>query len=202
MAYSQAPVAEKERQTAGQAPFSRSARDRLDDRFDQRAGTASIHSIHSFGRKSDQLISARPPLGRRIVRGLTRFVVAVVIGVGGTLAWQSYGDVAREIAAARVPTLGWLLSYVPTKLPAVAVLPNPAQQLPAPGSEALRRSLELLALRQEQMAQNMAALQAVQEDIRQKMSFTPPSVAPTLIQPPAPLPQQKPAARALVPLAR
>jgi hypothetical protein len=201
MAYSQAHV-EKERYTAGHASPSRSARDRLDDRFDQRAGTASIHSIHSFGRKDDQAASTRPPLGRRMLRSLTRFVVAVVIGVGGTLAWQSYGDVAREMAATRAPALGWLLSYLPTKPPAIAVFSNPAQQLPAPGFDALRRSVELLALRQEQMAQNIAALQAVQEDVRQKMSFTPPSVATALIQPPASIPQQKPAARALVPLAR
>jgi hypothetical protein len=202
MAYSKAPVMEKERHTAGQASPSRSARNRVDDRFDQRVGTASIHSIHSFDRKGDQAAGARRPLGRRTLRSLTRFVVAVVIGVGGTLAWQSYGDVAREIAATKSPTLGWLLSYVPTKLPAVAVSSNPAAQLPAAGFDALRRSVELLALRQEQMAQNIAALQAVGEDIRQKMSFTPPSVATALTQPPAPIPQQKPAARALVPLGR
>jgi hypothetical protein len=202
MAYSQAPVVEKERRAAGQASPSRSARDRLDDRFDQRAGTASIHSIRSFGSKGDSAVNARPPLGRRLLRSVTRFVVAVVIGVGATLAWQTYGDVVREMAAARAPTLGWLLSYVPTKPPAVAVSSNPAQQIPASSLDALRRSVEVLALRQDQMAQNIAALQAVEEDIRQKMSFTPPSVATTLIQPPAPIPQQKPAGRALVPLAR
>jgi hypothetical protein len=202
MAYSRAHIAEKERQAAGQASPSRSARDRLDDRFEQRAGTASIHSIHSLGRNGDSAAGARPSFGRRLLRGVTRFVVAAAIGVGATLAWQSYGDMAREMVATRAPMLGWLLSYVPTKPPAVAVSSNPAQQLPAGGLDALRRSVELLALRQEQMAQNIAALQAVEEDIRQKMSFTPSSVGTTLIQPPAPLPQQKPAARALVPLGR
>ena len=154
MAYSQA---------AGQASPSRSARDRLDDRFDQRAGTASIHSINSFGRNGDSAVSARRPLGRKLLRSMTRFVVAVVIGVGATLAWQSYGDLARDMAAAKAPTLGWLLSYVPTKPPAVAVSFNPTQQLPAAGLDALRRSVELLALRQDQMAQNIAALQAVED---------------------------------------
>jgi len=200
MAYSQAHIADKERQMAGQASPSRSARDRLDGRFDQRAGTASIHSINSSGRRDDLAVSARPP--RRILRGLTRFVVAVVIGVGGTLAWQSYGDLARELAATRAPTLGWLLSYVPTNRPAVAVSRNPALQLPAPGLDALRRSVELLASRQEQMAQNIMTLQAVEEDIRQKMSFTPPSALTVPTQAPAPVMQQKPAARAPVPLPR
>src|SRR6185312_10351724 len=98
----------------------------LDDRFDQRARTASIHSIRSFGRKGDQPPSARSPLGRRIISRLTRFLIAVFIGVGGTLAWQSYGDVARQMAATRAPMLGWLLSYVPTKLPVLTASPIPA----------------------------------------------------------------------------
>src|SRR5438105_2804364 len=114
MAYPQGPLADKDRQTAGQASPSRSARDHLDDRFDQRNGapprTASIHSIRSFGRKGEQFAGARRPIGRRISRSFTRFVIAVIIGVSGTLAWQAYGDVAREMAAARAPALGWLLS--------------------------------------------------------------------------------------------
>src|SRR5690348_4426050 len=105
MAYSQAHIV-KERQAAGHALSSRSARDRLDDRVDQRAGTASIHSIHSPGRKGDYAASVRSRLGRRLFRSVTRFSVAVVIGVGATLAWQSYGDVAREMAVTRAPTLG------------------------------------------------------------------------------------------------
>jgi hypothetical protein len=38
----------------------------------------------------------------------------------------------------------------------------------------VRQGVELLAAKQEQMAQNIATLQAVGEDIRQKMSYTPP----------------------------
>ena len=190
MAYSH----EKQRQTAG--------RDHLNDRFDQgdgtRSRTASIHSIHAFGRKSDQPFGARPTLARRIFRTISRFVIAVLIGIGGTLAWQSYGDVAREMAATRAPTLGWLLSYLPTKSPVAAASPNSA----ASSLDALRRSVEQLAVRQDQMAQYVMALRAIEEDIRQKMAFTPPSVATVLTQPPASTVQQKPAARAPVPLAR
>jgi hypothetical protein len=50
----------------------------------------------------------------------------------------------------------------------------------------VRRSVEQLAAKQEQMAQNIAALQAVEEDIRQKMSSTPPA------QQAASIPQPKP----------
>jgi hypothetical protein len=191
MSYSQ--QRDKQRQTA----------DRLDDRFDQRdgtrSGTASIHSIHAFGRAGDQPVRARPTFARQIFRSVSRFVILVLIGVGGTLAWQSYGDVAREMAVTKAPTLGWLLSYLPTKPPAaVAASPDPA----ASSIEALRRSVEQLAVRQDQIAQYMMALRAIEEDIRQKMSFTPPSAPMALPPPPAPVVQQKPAARAPVPLAR
>jgi len=55
----------------------------------------------------------------------------------------------------------------------------------------VRRSVEQLAAKQEQMAQNIAALQAVEEDIRQKMSSTPPAPAqqaPSIPQPKPPQP--------------
>src|SRR5262249_32046990 len=107
MAHPHAHLAEKQRQTAGQAPPLESARDHVNDRLDQRDGarprTASVHSIHAFGRMGDQ--RARPTLARRILRTVGSFVNAVLIGVGGTLAWQSYGDVAKEMVAARAPTL-------------------------------------------------------------------------------------------------
>jgi hypothetical protein len=64
---------------------------------------------------------------------------------------------------------------------------GPAQQLAplASNLDVVRRSVEQLAAKQEQMAQNMATLQAVEEDIRQKMSSSP-------SQPAASIPQQKP----------
>jgi hypothetical protein len=208
MSYSQSTLAEKERRMAEQASSGRAARDHLHDRFDQRANmqpTASIHAIHSFGRKDDQVASSRPPLRRRIFRALIRFVVTILFGVGGTLAWQSYGDVATEMVAARAPALSGLLSVLPTKPPAVAAFASPAQQsgVSASSLDALRRSVEQLAARQEQMAQNVAMLRSVGEDIRQKMSFTPASVPAVLTQPAAaPAAPAKPAHRAPLSLMR
>jgi hypothetical protein len=54
----------------------------------------------------------------------------------------------------------------------------------------VRRSVEQLAARQEQMAQNIATLQAVADDIRQTMLTTPAS--PPSQQQAAPIPQRKP----------
>src|SRR5216683_1898192 len=131
----------------------------------------------------------RPSIGRRIFRTLTRFSIAVLIGAGATLGWQSYGDAAKEMLVARAPTLAWVLSVSTTKSPVVAATStDPMQQL-APlafNLDIVRRSVEQLAAKQEQMAQNIAALQAVEEDIRQKMSSPPPS------QQAAPIPQHKP----------
>ncbi len=189
MHYSQSPpLAEKtEWPTAG-------ARD-PDATPDQRIGIRpvkpSIHSPRSSSLRDDQVASDRPPVGRRIFRTLTRFSIAVLIGVGGTLAWQSYGDAARGMVIARAPTLAWLLSVSTTRSPAVAATsPDPVQQLGplASNLDVVRRSVEQLAAKQDQMAQNIATLQAVEEDIRQKMSYTPPSPS----QQAASIPQPKP----------
>ena len=138
----------------------------------------------------DRVVSGRPSVGRRIFRAFTRFFVAVLIGVGGTLAWQSRGDAVREMVVARAPTLAWLLS-VSTAAPTVAApSPDPVQLLAplASSLDALRRSVEQLAAKQDQMAQNIAKLQAVDEDIRQTMSS--PAQSPQATSIPQHKPQQ------------
>ncbi len=184
MHYSQnPPLAEKDWPTAG-------ARD-LDDISDQRIGVRPVKPSSPRPSRHDQVASDRPPVGRRIPRTLTRFLIAVLVGVGGTLAWQSYGDAAREMVVVRAPTLAWLLSVSTTKPPAVAATSaDPMQQLAplASNLDVVRRSVEQLAAKQDQIAQNIATLQGVQEDIRQKMSYAPPSPS----QQAASIPQPKP----------
>jgi hypothetical protein len=180
------PLTEKDWLTVG-------ARDQdaiSDQRIGMRPVKPSIHSPRSSSLKDDQVASDRPPVGRRIFRTLTRFSIAVLIGIGGTLAWQFYGDAAREMAVARAPTLAWLLSVSTTKPAVAATSPDPVQLLEplASNLDVVRRSVEQLAAKQDQMAQNIATLQAVEEDIRQKISSTPPSPS----QQAAPIPQPKP----------
>ena len=188
MQYSQSPplVAAEETSSVGRA------RD-LDDRSDQRIRTRpkgpTIHRLHSSMLMDNQAVSRRPSIARRIFRTLIRFFISVFIGVGATLACQSYSDAMREIVVGRVPTLAWLLSTSTTKSPAVPVTPPapmPKLESLASGLDDLRRSVEQLAAKQEQTVQNIAALQAIDEDIRQKMSSTPPS------QQAASIPQPKP----------
>jgi len=151
---------------------------------------------------SDHLASDGPSIGGRMFRALTRFFIAVLIGVGATLAWQSHGDEAKQIVRTWAPSLAWLLPASATTSPPDgpvsaqnAALPQsaPATQSTTPASgitagelvqqlepitrdlAVVRRSLEQLAAKQEQMAQNIATLQAAEQDIRQKMSSPPPS---------------------------
>lgn len=148
----------------------------------------SMHSSRSQGARDDHAATGRPPIGRRIVRTLTRFFIAVLIGVGATLAWQSYGDAARGTMAARTPLLAWLL---PVSEPQAAVAAaDPAQQLAplASNLESIRRSVEQLAAKQDQMVQNIVLLQATEEDIREKMAFA--SAAQQTAANPQPRPPQ------------
>jgi hypothetical protein len=129
-----------------------------------------------------------------VLRSLARFSIAVLIGVGATLAWQSYGDTAREMLSTQVPSLSWLSVSTTTPTPdAEGSAQKPAVSQSAPIAQtappaaaattseftqlepiahdlaAMRRSLEQLAAKQEQMAQNIAAMQAAEQDIRKKM---------------------------------
>ena len=130
MVYSQSPpLVEKEWLTAAVSPGGRAR----DARSDERIGIPnkrSIYSPHSSSFRDSQVASGRPSIGMRIFRTVTRFFIAVLIGVGATLAWQSHGDAAREMLLTRAPTLAWLLPVSTTKSPVVAATtPDLAQQL-------------------------------------------------------------------------
>jgi len=58
-----------------------------------------IDPPHAYRFGEGQLASARSSIGRRMFRALARFSIAVLIGVGGTLGWQSYGDAAKGDAS-------------------------------------------------------------------------------------------------------
>ena len=190
MLYSQSPPLADNDADPDESPRA-FARDQ-EPRFGRRAGPAPVYA-------------AAPPrksIGRRMFRAMARFVILISIGVGATLGWQAYGDMAKQMLAATVPEQAWLLSYLPgTKPPAaVAAAASPALQLEplAANLEMMRRSFEQLAVRQEQMARSIAALQATNEDIRQKVSSQPPAQAPANAMAAVP-PPPKPAAPKLQP---
>ena len=93
-------------------------------------------------------LDTRPSLGKRASRTLARLLITFCIGVAATLAWQSYGDAARQMIANSYPQLGWLA-------PQAAPLAQTAPNMVAPAAAAAL-SPELLQLKA--MAANLAAV--------------------------------------------
>ena len=136
----------------------------------------------SSGFKNAQFRSDRPSIGRRLTRSLVGFFLPVLIGVGGTLAWQYYGG---EMVRAWASSLGWLLPDAP---PGPAVTSAELQQQLKPMAidlalvrrteEQLAANQDQLARKQDQMAQAIATLQAAGQDLSQQISALVPPAAP------------------------
>src|SRR5260370_42668040 len=62
--------------------------------------------------KNDRFANEQPSFGKRTSRLLARFLITFYIGVAGTLAWQSYSDLARQMIARLSPQLGWLAPQI------------------------------------------------------------------------------------------
>lgn len=60
------------------------------------------------------------------MRAFFRFIMAICLGIAGTLAWQAFGDDARQLVAQQWPQLAWL---------APAPDPAPAAQANASAAE-------------------------------------------------------------------
>lgn len=159
--------------------------------------------------------SERRSIRRRPFRTFARYSVVFLIGILAALAFQSYGDKAMEMARTEVPSLAWLLPVSTAKPPAAASSPQLAQQLEAGlaqqlglGLAVVRRSVEQLtvkldqlAAKQEQMAKNIETMQAVEQEISQKLSSLPQSRAVAPRKPPQPTAQSSAAQSSPVSLA-
>ena len=141
------------------------------------------------GRRHDA--TRRPSIGTRILKSVVRFFAAVLMGIGLTLAWQSYGEQAKEFTTTLAPSLAWLLPAETAKTaPEVTTSSNLMQQMKliAVDVAIMRRNLGLLAASQEQfaakqdeMSRNIASLQEVEQETRAQ-AVAPP--APRVIHPP------------------
>jgi hypothetical protein len=219
----------------------------------QVGGPSVLASVRPADFRDDPFPGEKPSLSSRATRAVTRFLIAVCVGVAGSLAWQSYGGAAREMIANWVPQLAWISSRpvtnqtpspatpvgqtafspaIETSAPqpaaaqaasvaqaltdtppagaaqtatisqtateqtaaniaaptAPAALSSDQQQLEAMARDigALRQSVEQLVARQEQMARDMAKLQAV--EMSKHRIPAPPShpAAATARKPPTP----------------
>ena len=147
------------------------------DRVHWRSGT----SRRATGFKSDQFPSDRLSNSKRTKHSLARFALAVLIGVAAALAWQSYGGEAVKT---------WAPSLLPastTEPPAPAVTSAELQAQLKPAAldlaivkrsvEQLAANQDLLARKQDQIAQAIATLQAAEQELSQKISSQPTSGA-------------------------
>jgi len=183
------------------------------ERDDLRPGFTSYLDQEASERKAiyDRLVAIEDRMKRRGSRGFVRYLIAILIGVAATLAWQSYGDAIKQIIGARAPELGWspqakqmIASWTlgwtkppasPEKIAPEAVAPKapPAPSLdPAHVQQitqslaAERETLQELAGGQDSMARDIARLESAVAEILLKMPEPPP-------QPPA-APARKPPA--------
>ena len=132
----------------------------------------------------------KPSAASRMVRSVSRFFAAVLIGVALTLAGQSYGDQLSDMITAWAPSAAWLLpAQNPKKTADGPTSPELAQQIKLIAADLaiVRRNMGQLAAnqdqfaaKQEQMNQNIAMLQQVEQDVRQQV------LAPPALKPPHP----------------
>ena len=148
-------------------------------------------------RPTRQNAMKRPSIANRMLRSVSRFFAAVLIGVGLTLAGQAYSEQLNEIIAAWAPPLAGLLPASSPKPSAeAAVSSEVAQQIKliAVDIASVRRNIGQLAAnqdqfaaKQEQMSASIATLQQVEQDVRQQVLAPP---APRAAHPPAHNPLQ------------
>ena len=133
----------------------------------------------SFPLANDDLPSDRLPLGKR----LSRFLIPFCIGVAATLAWQSYGDTAREMIAGWSPQLSWLAPPAAPVAEASAALSPDQEELKGIwfGLAGVRQRVDEIAAQlaagQEQVTRDINNLKAVEQDILDKISAPPPRPA-------------------------
>ena len=149
--------------------------------------------------KNDWSPNGRRSLRKRALRTVYSLLITFCIGVAATLAWQSYGDAAREIIANAHPQLGWLVPQgepVTQNAADTVTVAGPAapafdqQQLNAmstdietvrqsidrivpgivAGQEQMARSIDRIAATQEKMARTVDQLTASQEQVMREIT--------------------------------
>jgi hypothetical protein len=161
-------------------------------------GSLAIKTIN------DRLFAIENQTKKRSSRGFARYLLAICIGAAATLAWQSYGEAAKQMFATKAPAFGWspetkhlIANWVErlgwTKPPATAEstaaqssATETSQAAAAPSINpeqvhqiameltALRQTVEQIAAGQDQMAREVDRLQAADQEILVKIPTIPP----------------------------
>ena len=150
----------------------------------------------------DRLVAIENGMKKLGSRRFGRYLVAILIGVAATLAWQSYGESAKQIIAKRAPELGWSpetkqmistsIQWIgwtkPSAGPEKQSVPVPQTAPAAPSVDVqqmtqslagLRQTVEQLAGSQDQMARELRRVESAVAELNAKIPESPyPSVAP------------------------
>jgi hypothetical protein len=129
----------------------------------------------------DRLLGIENEMKRRGSRGgIARYLVAICIGVAATLAWQSYGEIPKQIIAANAPELGWSPETKQTQVATIAQTVPAAVVPKTPGAPsidpqrvhqivmdlaALGQTVDQLAASQDQMVHQIDMLQTTNQEI-------------------------------------
>jgi len=175
------------------APKPDIARPGLNEMADPRPG------LHEMADPDlDEII--RPSLGKRVSRRLVRFLIVFSVGVGTTLAWQSYGDAARAMIATSWPQLATLAPEpVSDSQPAPTAAP---QATASPELQQLKEDLAQLKQELQQLKEIPAALASLRQSVdqlagsQQEIAGT---IAKLAAQKPASPPRPAPAPKPLTP---
>jgi len=190
------------------------------DSYGERVGTTAEDSIYDARLRRPRFGAPRrasvfgdnrgagktPSFAKRMSRASARFSLAVLIGVGATLSWQSYGADAQKMVVSRIPALAWLIPLSPTPSnAATAGSSDSTQQLNPVALDivAIQHQIAQLAANQGQLvaeqgqiARSVAAIQATEQEVSQKISAI---TEPKPVHPQPRKPAQRLAPSSLVP---
>ena len=138
---------------------------------------------------------------KRGSRRFGRYLVAILIGVAATLAWQSYGESAKQIIGWTKPPASPEKQALPVAQAAPtapSIDPEKVQQMTR-DLATLRQTVEQLATGQEQVTQKIGKLEVADMEILAKITPAPPPRRPIAAQARKPTPTAPPTSRAQKP---
>jgi hypothetical protein len=150
--------------------------------------------------RNDQLPSGRlslgnlDPLGRLEPLAFARYLITFSIGVAVALAWQSYGNATREVAALKAISLD--RDAVRQSLDRIATSVATSQEQM---TRRIERSIDRIAAGQEQTTREISDLQTVEQYILDRLSTLQTRLAPTTASKPVLRSPQVPMMRSNIP---
>jgi len=166
-----------------------------------------VPAARPVGPQNERLSGARPSLGKRASFALVRLLIAFGVGVAATSAWQSHGEVAREMISNSSAQLGWFAAQAaPVTQSAPGMIAQATTTVQSPNAmsrdfDALRQSVDRIAASQERMTRTVDQLTASQEQMQRQITKlqaisqyilyrnSEPAPRPTLARVPTPVPR-------------